>query len=288
MGVGAVALSFVVGEDDAERATPARAAVTAEDPSRSTHTGMRFERIQAGEFWMGSPSYEANRQSDEQERKISITQDLWVAKYEVTQNQFEAVMGYNPSNLIGGRRPVTNLTWLDAVRFCNDLSSLDGYEPVYTLFGSQVTANWSADGYRLPTAAEWEFAAGAGGTESTTWAGDSSPGGVAWTKENSSGRPHDVGTKRANGAGLYDMSGNVYEWVWDWNACHENTNTCDAQYGKSGGSRNPRGPSSGLSKVKKGGSSAQPSKSARIANHAYYAEDKGYAYTGLRLVRLAE
>ena len=268
--------------------TPAMVAAPTKDPSKSESTGMRFELVQSGEFTMGSPSGEANRQSDEQQRKVIIGDDLWVGRYEVTQDEFRVVMGRNPSASSGNRKPVTNIDWYEAVSFCNELSRLDGYEPVYAINGTRVTADWTANGYRLPTAAEWEFAARSGGSETTTWAGGSSPSAVAWTKENSGGRPRDVGGKRANAAGLHDMSGNVYEWVWDWNVCAWNTNTCDVQSSRSGSSKNPQGPISGASKVHKGGAFKYESKYARIANHAYDRQAVAFDYVGFRVVRLAD
>ncbi len=160
--------------------------------------GMEFVWIPAGMFVIGSPEGEADRFDDERQREVRIGQGFYMGKYEVTQGEWEAVMGANPSELRawGSRCPVEGVTWNEVqswIRTLNAMESGSGYE------------------YRLPTEAEWEYAARAG-TVGTRY-GELDE--IAWYEGNSGGRPHPVGEKRANGWGLHDMLGNVWEWTWD-------------------------------------------------------------------------
>lgn len=181
----------------------------------------------------------------------TVTTAFRMSQYEITQAQYVAVAGAaNPSYFTGATLPVERVTWFDAVEFCNDLSVLEKLTPVYTITSrnpgdgshpiasATVTANWSANGYRLPTEMEWMWAAmgatsdrsnGYTGTGTNTtgytkgYAGSTEAGGAqanigdyAWTWENSADGTKVVGTRLPNELGLYDMSGNVWEWVWDW------------------------------------------------------------------------
>jgi formylglycine-generating enzyme required for sulfatase activity len=176
---------------------------------------------------------------------------------EVTQADYEALMGVNPSDFEGdGERPVEQVTWYDAVLYCNARSKRDGLEPVYQYASIKkgddgeciglvkLTIDFSKNGYRLPTEAEWEYACRAGTTTEYYW-GDDMDGAYAWC-ENAGGKTQPVGTKKPNAWGLYDMIGNVWEWCHDWYA---------EDYYAGSRVKNPRGPNKkGVCRVIRGGS----------------------------------
>lgn len=182
-------------------------------------------------------------------RTITIP-DLYVCDHEVTQAEYEKYCTYrgnvpnsdwgNPLNGhygAGSNYPVFFVDWYDAVTYCNKRSAAEGYTQVYTISGDNVTANFNANGYRLPTEAEWEYLArgGFGGIPSsqTTYSGSDSISAVGWYEEPHGSRPHLVKQKAPNRLGLYDMSGNVFEWCWDY---YGNINSSTSAYGPSSGS----------------------------------------------------
>lgn len=176
----------------------------------------KFCMVPKGTFTMGSPAGEAGRSSDEVQHMVTLSSDFLMAETEVTQRQYQNVMGFNPSLFQGDERPVEQVSWLDAVAYCNELSKKENLEPCYQINGG--TVGWKdgvkCTGYRLPTEAEWEYAARAPAT--TRYAGSDNVDEVAWYSSNSVNTTHPVKTKKANDRGLYDLSGNVWEWVWDW------------------------------------------------------------------------
>ncbi|MBI9103754.1 MAG: SUMF1/EgtB/PvdO family nonheme iron enzyme [Spirochaetales bacterium] len=199
-----------------------------------------FIFVDGGTFQMGSTSGD----SDEKPVHSVTVGDFMIGQYEVTQKLYRDVVGSNPSDInrgIGDNYPVNMVSWNDAISFCNKLSEREGFEPVYRINGSNVTCDWSKNGYRLPTEAEWEFAArGGNDSQGYTYAGSSSSYIVAWF---SGIETHPVGGKSANELGIYDMSGNVWEWCWDWRG---------RRY-ESGSQRDPHGASSGSQRVFRGG-----------------------------------
>jgi hypothetical protein len=181
--------------------------------------------IPGGTFMMGSAAGQGNA-NERPQRQVSLG-GFSIGKYEVTQAEYEAVMGTNPSNSKGGALPVETVSWLDATEFCNRLSLAANLTPAYTISGANVTWNRNANGYRLPTEAEWEYACG-------EWVD-------GWLGGNSGRITHPVGQLAPNRYGLYDMTGNVQEWCWDWYG----------NYGRDAQS-NPPGPGSGTTRVRRG------------------------------------
>ena len=263
--------------------------------------------IPAGTFQMGSPTSEPDRGSNETQHQVTLTTGFSMGKYQVTQEQYVAVMGTNPSYFHGGsgrepaageiqsRRSVELVSWYDALVFCNKLSMIEGLSPTYRINGSTDPSYWGAvptsnnatwnavevvsgsTGYRLPTEAQWEYACRAGtGTAYNTGATISDNTG--WYGANSNSRTHEVGKKSVNAWGLYDMHGNVHEWCWDW---------YNSTYYTSSPSSDPMGPGpvSGFGRVIRGGSWYNGASNLRSAFRNYENPHGRSLYAGFRVVR---
>jgi len=175
-----------------------------------------FVKINGGTFIMGSPLSEQERLPDESQRKVKL-KSFYMGKFTVTQREYLEVMGVNPSSFMGGWLPVENVSWYDAIEYCNWLSEREGLSTAYSITegntGKIVTWNEKANGYRLPTEEEWEYACRAG-TTSPFNTGDTITASQANIK-NLLGKTTVVGRYAPNAWGLYDMHGNVWEWCWD-------------------------------------------------------------------------
>ena len=251
--------------------------------------------VKGGTFQMGSPEEEAWRGEDETLHTVTVS-DFYLSRYELTQGEYEAVTGENPSSFSGPELPVENVSWLDAVAFCNARSEQEGLTPAYSIEGQNVSWDRSADGYRLPTEAEWEYACRAG-TETPFYMENSPSAEEAnyyghypyMIEENyfSQGelavQPGEyrqttvaVGSFEANPFGLFDMHGNVGEWTWD-------------VYGEypDGEQTDPAGAREGTRRVYRGGGWNDFAKNMRSAYRAMMDQDKGSFNIGIRLARNA-
>jgi formylglycine-generating enzyme required for sulfatase activity len=203
----------------------------------SSIVGGGFVRIPGGNFRM-------NMQGHGLVRRVHISA-FSMARYPVTQREWQELMGSSPNQIKGDNLPAANINWFEAVEFCNRLSQREELIPAYTISGSSVTWNREANGYRLPTEAEWEYAArgGNGSPGNFEYSGSNNVDEVAWYNRNNGGSLQAVGKMKPNALGLYDMSGNVYEWCWDWNAPYTSEIQTD-----------PSGPASGSERILRGGS----------------------------------
>jgi formylglycine-generating enzyme required for sulfatase activity len=286
------------GGDDSTTVTPPPAEIT-------SAKGIELRLIPAGTFTMGSPETEADRYSDEIQHSVTLTKSFYMGKYQVTQEQYQTVMGSNPSSFTSavdgesgtpGKLPVEQVSWYDAIVFCNKLSISEGLSPVYSISGSTDPTTWGtvpissnatwnavvtvsgANGYRLPTEAEWEYACRAGTT--TAWYTGNTEDGTphlntaAWYSNNAGSKTHQVGLKTPNAWGLYDMHGNVWEWCWDWFGDYA-----------SGAQTDPAGAVTGTYRVGRGGSWNFVGQNLRSAFRSYYYPNYGYYALGFRLVR---
>ena len=236
---------------------------------------LKVRNIPPGTFQMGCTQEQGEACHDWERpvHSVSISTELYMMQHEVTQGLFELVMGYNPSFHQGEALPVEQVSWGDAARFANRLSEMDGLPPCYVIEdGSVEWADKACTGWRLPTEAEWEYAARA--NQVSRYSGSDSLENVGWYYANSQHQSHAVCTKQRNGFGLCDMSGNVWEWVWDW-------------YGEYGieGVADPTGPVSGRAKVLRGGSWRHYERNSRVSIRYYIAPEYTNPSWGFRLIR---
>jgi formylglycine-generating enzyme required for sulfatase activity len=230
-------------------------------------------RVEGGTFRMGS----TNGYDDEKPVHSVTVKSFYMGKYEVTQKEWVEIMGSNPSNWKGDDLPVENVTWHEVIEYCNKRSLREGLIPAYRGSGNSVTCDFTASGYRLPTEAEWEYAArgGANGAYLTyEYSGSNSVDSVGWYNGNSGSRTHPAGMKLPNDLGLFDMSGNVWEWCWDWDGDYPASARTD-----------PAGPASGSHRVLRGGGWSSSAGNLRSAYRFNYAPSFRNSYFGFRLVR---
>ena len=245
-------------------------------------------RIEPGTFMMGSPEDELGRQDDEVQHQVTLTQGYWLGKYEVTQAQYEAVMGKNPSCYKGADLPVEQVSWNDAVKFCEWLTA------------QERAAGRLPEGYEytLPTEAQWEYACRAGTTtafnngtniptmlqrtdrpcpnlDPLAWYGYNSGEYNSAGNYTGNGKTFPVGQKQPNAWGLYDMHGNVWEWCLDWYGSYPSSAVTD-----------PKGPATGSDRVLRGGSWDYGANGCRSANR-FDRNPDNYNYIGGFRVALA-
>lgn len=231
-----------------------------------------MQRLESGSFGFGRLKENLNHNV--------FLNSFYISRYEVTQAEWNKKM--TPANVstVGDKLPVDNVSWMNVILYCNAISKSDGLEAAYILDYSgrtpKVSCDFNANGWRLPTEAEWEFAAKAGAL--FDYSGSDDPNDVAWFRENSAARIRAPGGKQANANGLYDMSGNVSEWCWDW---------YDASYTRSIQQFiNPSGPSSGTQRVIRGGNVMNgEGRNLNIIYREKANPDRGIPYVGFRLVR---
>jgi formylglycine-generating enzyme required for sulfatase activity len=247
-------------------------------PTWTNSIDMKFVRIEPGEFLMGSPDSDSVAAADEKpQHRVRISKAFYLGIHEVTQGDYQAVTGENPSHFKGSSDlPVERVSWLDAVRFCNKLSERERRDPFYNIDGAQVTIA-GGNGYRLPTEAEWEYACRAGTSTSYPFGDDAAAlGEYAWYVANSDGKTHPVGKEKPTPWGLYDMLGNVWEWCGDWYAkkCYESSPVTD-----------PPGAAAASARVIRGGSWSLEPRDCRSANRSRNAPGARDYDLGFRVAR---
>ncbi|MDD3534767.1 MAG: SUMF1/EgtB/PvdO family nonheme iron enzyme [Candidatus Cloacimonetes bacterium] len=256
-----------------------------------------FIYVAGGNFIMGDTRGEGN-ENELPIHSINLN-PFYVAKYMVTQKEYKKVMGVNPSEDygVGDNYPVYNVNWYEAIMYCNRRSVAEGLTPAYSIQGLQnpddweksfeqgndawdsVECNWEADGYRLPTEAEWEYAArGASNSPDYLYSGSDNINEVAWYSENAGSQTQAVGKKAPNALGIYDMSGNLFEWCWD---------LYSKSYYSESPSHNPTGASITPARVGRGGGWEGDKEYSRISFrgscHPIYATE----HSGFRLFKSA-
>ena len=213
-------------------------------------------RVEGGTFTMGATSEQGSDADDDEKPAHQVTLSSFsIGKYEVTQEEWQTVMGTNPSNFKGDRRPVEEVSWEDCQEFIRKLNALTGKR------------------FRLPTEAEWEYAARGGNrSRGYKYAGSNDVGSIAWYDDNSGTETHPVGQKLPNELGLYDMSGNVWEWCHDWYGSYSSSSQT-----------NPTGASSGSIRVFRGGGWGNFARNCRSSFRSYGTPSFRDSDLGLRL-----
>ncbi len=232
------------------------------------HTIPGFVAVKGGSYRFGSD-------------KNIIVQDFFIAEKEVTFHDFDLFCTetgrVKPRDNGWGREnnPVINVSWMDAIAYCNWLSARNNLDPCYVIEGNNVSCNFDKDGFRLPTEAEWEFAAKGGiNSKNYNFSGSNNPDKCGWYLDNSDGHPHEGGKLVSNELGIYDMSGNVWEWCWDWYSDYKNTD-------QNSGS----GPDSGRYRVLRGGSWSYMKEDISVSSRGRVAPGDKNSNCGFRIVQ---
>lgn len=243
----------------------------------TTKGGVQMVKLPGGTVTVGDDQGKADAKPAHQ---ITLKPFLMDAT-EVTQEEYTRLMEYNPSKFRGESLPVERVRWTDAAAYCNKRSAEDGLNPVYNL--EKGTSDLAANGYRLPTEAEWEYAARGGSAEPVTFT-DATLSAAGWFRKNSGDATHKVGSFQPNAYGVFDLFGNVAEWCQDWYG---------VSYYAASPAADPSGPAEGKKRVIRGGSWADRSKnvgsSVRASDNPVTADIcQGYDTYGFRCVRNAE
>jgi formylglycine-generating enzyme required for sulfatase activity/TolB-like protein len=242
----------------------------------STTVPANMVQVEGGTFQMGN-----NRSfydSEKPEHTVTVN-SFYMSKYEITRKEWQEVM--KRRNIPGGDNLPVTVSWYDAIEYCNERSKKEGLIPCYRGSGDNITCDWNANGYRLPTEAEWEYAAKGGNKDYLIYlySGSNNAATVAWYIDNAKNKNEvkPVGTKVPNSLGLYDMSGNVSEWCWDWEGNYTNT-----------AKNNPHGPDPandwGGSRIIRGGSCNSSIREITTTNRG--STWAGWSVGGIRVVRI--
>ncbi len=249
-----------------------------------------FVLVEGGVFQMGS---EEGYSIEKPVHTVELS-SFWVMTTEVTQQLWKKVYKKNPSKIRGELRPVDNLTWYDAVEFCNKLSEIDGLNPAYSIYKKEkdrnntnsyddkkwvVVCNFRSNGYRLLTEAEWEYAARGGNLSAGfRYSGNDDPQDISWFKSNSRRLSQEAGKKKPNELGLFDMSGNISEWCWDWYS---------PAYYQTSPSMDPEGGEKSSFRTVRGGNWSLSSRYITVYSRSFQGPDMNNALIGFRIGRSA-
>ncbi len=234
----------------------------------------RFDSVLVsnGSFIMGN---DKGLDNESPEHKVTITKAFQITKYEISERLWSLVMNDTNKYNFVENKPKSNVSWKDAIKFCNALSRLKGLDTCYIFKGDSIVWIDSIDGWRLPTEAEWEFACRAG--TKTEFSGNNIADEMCWYNANSGMNKHTIGTKRANDLQIYDMHGNLWEWCWNWYDDNSYLNPITT---------NPKGPEIGTYHVLRGGAYNSGTSRIRSSNRTIdFGIDYDFSTVGFRIVR---
>ena len=231
--------------------------------------------VEGGTFQMGD-NFGDGDISEKPVHEVTIS-DFYISKTEITQKEWIEITSNNPAKYWADEQPVESISWKDAINYCNARSLLEGLTPCYTTDGGKTICDFSANGYRLPTEAEWEYAARGGiANKNFKYSGSTNINDVAWYDKNSSNITHPVAQRQPNDLGIYDMCGNVWEFCWDY--FNEN-------YYSQSPRQDPAGPELGDERIMRGGAWSDDAYFNRIFFRNHYKENARGSNVGLRVVR---